>query len=89
MMNELQKFIEEMDISDKNIVVFSAFKIALNNTNESIMEILNDPESKKEILLKYEIANKIKDVLNLDNSTELQSILEKSLGVEHNYKEAA
>lgn len=88
---ELWKYIKELNIDDKNHLVFEAYKIALNNSREALLSILEDKEEKEYTIfinsLAYRISMEMKNEMD-DTNYEIQKILENSLWIVHNKKVA-
>jgi len=88
----LDDYIRDLDISDKWIKVFKAYKISLNKSKGEIMNILSSEYLKEDKALLNQIAYKISVELEeemKDTNYKVQKILEWALWVEHNYIKAA
>jgi len=88
----LDDYIRDLDISDKWIKVFKAYKISLNKSKDEIMNILSNEYLKEDKALLNQIAYKISIELEeemKDTNYKVQKILEWALWVEHNYIKAA
>ena len=88
----LDDYIRDLDISDKWIKVFKAYKISLNKSKDDIMNILSNEYLKEDKALLNQIAYKISIELEeemKDTNYKVQKILEWALWVEHNYIKAA
>jgi hypothetical protein len=88
----LDDYIRDLDISDKWINVFKAYKISLNKSKNEIVNILSSEHLKEDNILLNQIAYKISIELEkemTDTNYRVQRILEWALWIEHNYIKAA
>jgi len=88
----LDDYIRDLDISDKWMKVFKAYKISLNKSKEEIINILSDEYLKEDKVLLNQIAYKISVELEdemRDTNYKVQEVLEWALWVKHNYIKAA
>ncbi len=88
----LDEYIRNLQISDKWIKIFKAYKISLNKSRDEIINILNKNFLKDDKILLNQIAYKISIELEnemKDTNFKVKNILEWALWIEHNYNKAA